>query len=252
MIEGLAVILSRVPERLSQYVSSLRSLTLRFLFFSEADSLLGRRPSGHLQLIVIDNADGDRDIIGEISALRRVGAYQSAVIIVIVKEGHIDTGISAMEAGANDYLSAAHVDKELAIRVRMRLNVHAGLDKHAGAGIDLDGIYPLEDRLLIKSALGHIQEHVAFIMSVDDLAIRVGRSARDINKAFNAHFGQTAFAYIRNYRINRAKDLLQSTRIPIGQIAQEVGYSNPANFSTAFKSIVGMSPAQYRARGAAD
>ncbi|TFL13850.1 AraC family transcriptional regulator [Pusillimonas caeni] len=246
MSEGSIVILSRVPERLSQYMLNLHALTSQFLFFSDVGSLLGRRRSGTTRLIIIDNADDDIDIAVAIDALRRVEAYRTITILAIVKESASDSGVRALEAGANDYLPISYVDRELAIRARMHWNTSAKLNEPVDLGVDFNSIYPMEDRLLMQNALWHIKKHIADISSVSDLSLHMGRSEKDINKAFISHLGLTAFSYIRAHRIDAAKAELVRTRLPIAQIALDVGYSSPANFSTAFKSIVGMSPAQYR------
>jgi len=59
--------------------------------------------------------------------------------------------------------------------------------------------------------------------------------------------GQAApSAYIRNMRITKAKHLLRSTELPIGQVAFAVGLEDPLYFSRIFRSVVGNSPTGYR------
>lgn len=59
--------------------------------------------------------------------------------------------------------------------------------------------------------------------------------------------GQAApSAYIRNMRITKAKHLLRSTELPIGQVAFAVGLEDPLYFSRIFRAFVGNSPSGYR------
>ena len=46
--------------------------------------------------------------------------------------------------------------------------------------------------------------------------------------------------------MNKAKDLLTTTALPINQIAFSVGYEDPLSFSKAFKLVTGVSPKSYR------
>ncbi len=46
--------------------------------------------------------------------------------------------------------------------------------------------------------------------------------------------------------MDRAKDLLRSTQLPIYQIADEIGYKNATHFSAAFKRCFGMTPKNFR------
>ncbi|MCQ9616520.1 helix-turn-helix domain-containing protein [Paenalcaligenes niemegkensis] len=242
----LIVVVSKVPERISKFTSNLRSFTSNFLFFSDVSSFLARRSQSDLLLIVIDDVDDDLDIDETLNVLRKVDEYRAAIIFVIVSEDGHDSGITALKAGSNDYLAFPLVDRELAARVRIHLNSYTRTNENFLPGCSLNDIYPLEDRVIIKSAVWYINHHISSVTNVSALSLHVGSSEKDINRAFRTHLGQTASAYMRAFRITKAKDLLVKTRFPIIQIAQEVGYSSSANFSTAFKNIVGMSPTQYR------
>ena len=248
MSEKLAVILSKVPEHLSMYSTALRPQTSRFLFFSDVASLLNQRLPCAPQLIIVDNANGHCDAAKAVSMLRNAEEYGSVVTLVIVRDGDVDSGVSVLKAGASDYLSAAQVSKELAVRVGAHWNRYQKEQSITDIGGDYDNIYPEEDRLLIQTVIRHIHANLASIESVSDLACQVGYCEKDLNKVFNFHLGLTVFAYMRECRMNRAKNLLTRTRIPVAQLSLEVGYPNPANFSTAFKSVVGVSPMQYRMR----
>lgn len=57
-----------------------------------------------------------------IKQLRQIKDLENLILIVITKEQGCSIGLSALEAGADDYLSIPLVDKELAIRVQVHLN----------------------------------------------------------------------------------------------------------------------------------
>lgn len=244
--EDYFVVVSKVPERLSKYTRSLRELSSDFLFFSDATSLVDRPWCARLRLVVIDNVDGSHRVVETIKRIKALKAFEALPILMITSDGGAEIGIAALDAGANDYLPESVVDKELPVRARMHLNSYKKESVFLQHGIDLSQIYPLEDRRLIKRALTYIDSDISSVKKIEDLILHVGRSAEHINRAFKTHLGQTAFQYIRDLRISKAKEMLFKTRIPIIQIAQELGYSSAANFSTAFKDIVGVSPSQYR------
>jgi len=52
--------------------------------------------------------------------------------------------------------------------------------------------------------------------------------------------------YITEYRIRRAKDLLEYGGIPVAEIAECVGYVDCFYFSRVFKKCTGLSPSAYR------
>jgi AraC-like DNA-binding protein len=58
-------------------------------------------------------------------------------------------------------------------------------------------------------------------------------------------------AYLTNWRIALAADLLRESDATLEAIARRVGYANSFAFSVAFKRVRGMSPSQHRQARAA-
>ena len=52
--------------------------------------------------------------------------------------------------------------------------------------------------------------------------------------------------YIREKKVQRAKVLLESTKLEVREIAEELAFNTPNYFIQSFREITGMSPAQYR------
>jgi YesN/AraC family two-component response regulator len=51
---------------------------------------------------------------------------------------------------------------------------------------------------------------------------------------------------VRQIKMNRAKNFLTDTNVPIEEISQEIGYMNPEHFIRTFKKLFGMPPGEYR------
>ena len=56
----------------------------------------------------------------------------------------------------------------------------------------------------------------------------------------------TNIDFIKNYRINLAKELLQNTDLSIQQISEKTGYATVYYFSQQFKQVTGESPGSFR------
>ena len=65
---------------------------------------------------------------------------------------------------------------------------------------------------------------------------------------FKAETGQQLVKYISWYRIERARDLLTTTNVKVGEVAKKVGYLNTSYFISLFRNNMGCSPAKYRER----
>ncbi|WP_172254621.1 response regulator [Saccharibacillus deserti] len=71
-----------------------------------------------------------------------------------------------------------------------------------------------------------------------------------LSRILKKELGDSFVALLTHARIRKAIELLNSTDLPIYEIAERSGYDSQHYFSTAFKKVIGVSPNQYR-RGAA-
>ena len=67
-----------------------------------------------------------------------------------------------------------------------------------------------------------------------------------LKEIFKAVYGQPIATYMKEFRVRQAMKLLRETNDTIADIASQVGYQTQGKFSSAFQSIVKMSPREYR------
>ena len=65
---------------------------------------------------------------------------------------------------------------------------------------------------------------------------------------FSESLGDSPMAYVASWRMNVACRKLTTSGLAIDQIAADVGYESHAAFNRAFKKLVGLPPAAWRAR----
>jgi AraC-like DNA-binding protein len=75
---------------------------------------------------------------------------------------------------------------------------------------------------------------------------RYGISHHKLIYGFRALFGCSVHSFVLECRMERAKYLLRHTDHPVKQIAATCGYASTANFSTAFRNYVGLTPTAYQ------
>lgn len=75
---------------------------------------------------------------------------------------------------------------------------------------------------------------------------RFGMSVRTLNRRFKNALGKTPLDYLQEIRINIAKDLLKTSNLSIGEIADKVGYQDTTYFTTLFKKHLATTPNAYR------
>ena len=85
-------------------------------------------------------------------------------------------------------------------------------------------------------------------LSVAVLADRAIMSERTFARNFRAETGMTPARYVELVRLDRAKQLLESTRFPLARIAERAGLGSAATLSRAFRKHLGTTPEGYRER----
>ena len=84
------------------------------------------------------------------------------------------------------------------------------------------------------------------IISLDELCARFFISKYYLCHSFKDVTGTSVASFIRLVRIKRARVLFDDTKMSVSSVARQVGYDNVARFSRAFKSVVGVTPREYR------
>lgn len=91
-----------------------------------------------------------------------------------------------------------------------------------------------------------LKENLNKNYTIQQLSIKTGLSENLIKTEFKKLFNCTVNAFFKHEKMNKAKDLLQHTDLPIYQIADDVGYKNATHFSAAFKRFFKENPKFFR------
>lgn len=183
---------------------------------------------------------------GGLATLRKLKANpltHAIPVMTIVEQMNACERLEIFRAGAIDCIPSPVLPEELLTR----LNIHLGQQPGAMPQ-ETDGqpVSTNEDDILVNAARRYISDHLRTIANTRMIAIELGISDRRLVEAFRARLDTTPFEYLRSERMEMAKDLLRTTTLNQTAIAEEIGYSSAANFSTAFREFTGLTPAAYR------
>jgi transcriptional regulator GlxA family with amidase domain len=107
---------------------------------------------------------------------------------------------------------------------------------------------PQHDDSAIAAAQVWISDNYATSNPVAGMTGASGLTARTFNRRFEAATGYTPLDYVQSLRMEEAKQMLEASDTAIDEIAEEVGYTEPAAFRRLFKRSTGITPLQYRQR----
>ncbi|MDO5520537.1 MAG: response regulator [bacterium] len=104
----------------------------------------------------------------------------------------------------------------------------------------------------IESIKQYIYENYDKELSVEQLAEKVYLAPSYLSHVFKKEMGQNLSKFIKSYRMEKAKEMLEQTHKKIVNISYEVGYSNVSYFCQSFREFYGVSPQKFRNQGVAD
>jgi len=97
-----------------------------------------------------------------------------------------------------------------------------------------------------EKAKRFIEQNYHIDLSLNDLANHIFVSPYHLSHTFKNDVGLSPIQYLIQHRIEVSKKLLQTSNLPISEIAYSVGYPNSNYFNLIFKKLTGMSPGKYR------
>ncbi len=101
---------------------------------------------------------------------------------------------------------------------------------------DVDKIYQAKEILL-----GNVENPPSLI----ELARQVGINEFKLKRGFRQVFGTSAFKYLHDYRLEKAKQLLALGDMKVEEVAFRVGFDSRSYFALAFRKKFGLNPKQY-------
>ena len=93
-----------------------------------------------------------------------------------------------------------------------------------------------------------MQENIANNLSLNDFASNFNYSPSHFSALFQKETGYSPINYYIQLKMRRACQYIERSSMKLNEVAQKVGFSEPAYFSRIFTKIMGMSPSEYRQR----
>jgi signal transduction histidine kinase/DNA-binding response OmpR family regulator len=174
------------------------------------------------------------------------------IILLTAKAGQAHK-LKGLETGADDYLTKPFDQKELLLRARNLIARSEQLrEKYAGkmnlqpSEIEVTSV----DELFLSQVSQVIEEHLGDEQfSVESLAAAVAFSRSQLHRKLKALTGKSPNEHIRNFRLLRAKELLEKGAGNVSEISVTVGYSSLSYFTSSFKKAFGASPGEIVKKG---
>ncbi|MGW2161316.1 helix-turn-helix domain-containing protein [Nonomuraea sp. NPDC001699] len=165
--------------------------------------------------------------------------------VLYVDEGDILTS-AGRSAGLDLCLHVIRKDlgSEVANQVARRLVVQA--HRPGGQAQYIETPMPRTDGDGLAPLLHWAAERLHSPLTVAELARQAGLSPRTLARRFHDATGTTPLRWLHAQRLSRARQLLESTDLPVDRVGEECGLGSAGNLRHHFTRTVGVTPTEYR------
>ena len=139
---------------------------------------------------------------------------------------------------------------ELAGRTARRLVLPSW--RAGGQAQYVESTVPQDDSLPLRPTIRWMEENAFEPLDLHRIARHASMSVRSLNRHFRDQLGTTPLKLLLQMRVDRARNLLESTTLPLNRVAEQSGFASHASLRYHFVRAVGVPPHEYRSGYASD
>jgi len=152
-----------------------------------------------------------------------------------------------LDESITDYVKKYECYKKIIACNLLRLFIILARE-YASTEVENSKVHCSKTFIKVKNLIDYINTHYSQKLTSQDIETIFESNYDYLNRIFHSITGYTILNYINNVRINKAKELIESTSMKFSEIGYLVGIENPYYFSRLFKKYTGSTPTQYLKR----
>lgn len=209
-------------------------------------------------IIISDIMMPDKDGIELTKELRENLATSHIPIILLTAKSTLESKLEGMEYGANDYITKPFSSAYLKARVENLLMQHQKIQELYRSNLmttsrtkkeqlSINGEMSVNDQKFINKLVEMMESNMDNgDLVVDDLVKELAVSRSVFFKKLKALTGLAPIEFIKEMRVKRAAELIETGQYNMSQVSYMVGINDPRYFSKCFKQKYGMTPTEYK------
>ncbi|MBN2745027.1 MAG: response regulator [Marinilabiliaceae bacterium] len=175
--------------------------------------------------------------------------------VMLTAKTDIDSKIEGLETGADDYITKPFSTSYLLARIQNLLAQREKLQQLYRTNMPTRGFEVVpsqpqiqsQDQKFMEQLIGYMEQNIDNgNLVVDDLVSHMAVSRSVFFKKLKTITGLAPIEFIREIRVKRAAQLIESGEFNMTQISYMVGINDPRYFSKCFKQHFGMTPSEYK------
>ncbi|WP_372772243.1 two-component regulator propeller domain-containing protein [Mangrovibacterium sp.] len=171
-------------------------------------------------------------------------------VVLLTALDDTENQIKGLEFRADDYIGKPFSPRHLAIRVEQLIENKKRLKEYFSKNSDIpDKTIQIStrDKDFLNQVVSAIENNLSdSSFGVEELANEIGLSPSQFYRRLKQLTGQIPNVYLRNYRLQRAAELLKSNEgLNVAEVMYQIGIESNSYFSTSFKKLHGASPSEF-------
>jgi len=171
-------------------------------------------------------------------------------VILLTAKAATKDKLTGLETGADDYLIKPFNSEELKIRVKNLIKIRKQMQKKYQSQMlvkPADVVVPSTQKVFLDKLTSIIENNISNEnFSVEILCDEIGMSRAQLHRKIKALTNQSASEFIRNFRLQRAAELLKQDAGNIAEISYRVGFGSQAYFTKTFQEVYGQTPLEFK------
>lgn len=183
--------------------------------------------------------------------LKTTDATSHIPVLMLTARADQSSKLEGLETGADDYLTKPFDNQELLIRIHNLIEQRKKLRQLFSGEMVLQPkqiSLPSRDAEFLSRLLSLLEKrHSDPDFNIDELSREVAMSRMQLHRKLKALTDQSPGELLRNFRLERAKQMLTSTGMQVSEVCYKAGFNNVSNFSKVFKEFTGVTPSEFAA-----
>ena len=257
----LTILIVEDNQELRKFLFNTMSTTYRILEATNGQEGLELAQSEIPDLIISDVMMPVMDGLDMVKEIKNNNNTCHIPIIILSAKSSLDDRIAGLEQGIDDYITKPFSSTYLKARILSLFRQRAKLQELYLSQLSikkekktdtktfapsLPQITPY-DNLFMEQVMAFMEEQMSNSeLTVDDFANKLFLSRSIFYRKLKSIVGVAPIDFIRDMRIKRAGQLIESGEYNFSQVAYMTGFTDPKYFSKSFKKQMGMTPTEYK------
>ena len=174
-------------------------------------------------------------------------------LVLLTAKTDMENKLEALQYGVDDYITKPFSSAYLEARIENLLKLRKQLQELYRSSLTSGVISPSkpnvvsQDDIFIQRIMKFIEDNIDNSeLTIEDIAMHIGFSRSAFFKKLKSLTGLAPVEFLKEVRIQRAAQLIESGEYNFSEITYMVGINDPRYFSRCFKQKFGMSPREYK------